>query len=211
MKLFLQRLNVILRDVGRHVKYVVTNDLDFPSSQNPNEIAQFCSMASKVGPKIVMEIGVAECSNAIYLCENLPTVKTFIGIDLYVRNRFNVRGFIRNDCSIHLKNGRSENCVKWVGKVLKGKEIDVLFIDGDHTYLGVCSDYMNYRHFVRRGGIIAFHDIVPDKREKLQKDDPKGNVPAFWKLLSWHDVESRGYEIIDDPNQDGMGIGVIEV
>ena len=35
---------------------------------------------------------------------------------------------------------------------------DVLIIDGDHSYAGVKSDYVNYMTFVNRGGYIVFDD-----------------------------------------------------
>ena len=38
------------------------------------------------------------------------------------------------------------------------KEIDVLFIDGDHTYSQVKLDYNNFSPFVKKGGFIVFHD-----------------------------------------------------
>jgi len=38
--------------------------------------------------------------------------------------------------------------------------IDLLFIDGDHTYEGVKADYEMYRSRVCQGGIIAFHDVT---------------------------------------------------
>lgn len=41
--------------------------------------------------------------------------------------------------------------------MLHGRMIDLLFIDGDHTYQAVKADYDNYRLMVRH--IIAFHDI----------------------------------------------------
>jgi predicted O-methyltransferase YrrM len=43
---------------------------------------------------------------------------------------------------------------------LDHRPIDLLFIDGDHTYDGVRSDYSMYSPLVRRGGLIAFHDIA---------------------------------------------------
>lgn len=39
------------------------------------------------------------------------------------------------------------------------KYIDFLYIDGDHSYEGVKSDFITYGPLVRKGGIIAFHDI----------------------------------------------------
>lgn len=38
-------------------------------------------------------------------------------------------------------------------------EVDFLFIDGDHDYSVVRADYENYGPLVRKGGLIAFHDI----------------------------------------------------
>ncbi len=38
------------------------------------------------------------------------------------------------------------------------KKIDVLFIDGDHTYEGVKKDYNNWISSVKSGGHILFHD-----------------------------------------------------
>lgn len=36
--------------------------------------------------------------------------------------------------------------------------IDVLFIDGDHSYEGVKDDWQNFEPFVKKGGKIFFHD-----------------------------------------------------
>lgn len=38
------------------------------------------------------------------------------------------------------------------------KPIELLWIDGDHSYKGVCYDIKNWVHFVVVGGVIAFHD-----------------------------------------------------
>lgn len=40
-------------------------------------------------------------------------------------------------------------------------ELDFLFIDGDHSYEGAKADFDNYGPLVRKGGVIAFHDILP--------------------------------------------------
>jgi cephalosporin hydroxylase len=38
--------------------------------------------------------------------------------------------------------------------------IDVLLIDGDHSYEGVKADYEKYMPFVKDGGVILIHDIL---------------------------------------------------
>ena len=45
-------------------------------------------------------------------------------------------------------------------KLLNNSKIDLLFIDGDHSYVGVKKDFEIYKSFVSDNGIIAFHDIV---------------------------------------------------
>lgn len=49
--------------------------------------------------------------------------------------------------------GRFQDVVKnW------DKEIDFLWIDGDHSYEGCYTDIINWVPFVKIGGIVAFHD-----------------------------------------------------
>ena len=65
-------------------------------------------------------------------------------------------------------------------------EIDLLFIDGDHQTRSVLRDYYYWSHFVRVGGIIAFHDIYGPPSPKVNKaismildDDSKCLVEMF--------------------------------
>jgi predicted O-methyltransferase YrrM len=46
--------------------------------------------------------------------------------------------------------------------ILKGRKVDFLFIDADHSYEGVKKDFEMYSPLVRKGGIIAFYDIISD-------------------------------------------------
>ncbi len=39
-------------------------------------------------------------------------------------------------------------------------EIDLLFIDGDHSYQAALADLTGYTRFVRKGGHILVHDII---------------------------------------------------
>jgi predicted O-methyltransferase YrrM len=39
-------------------------------------------------------------------------------------------------------------------------KLDVLFIDGDHSYEGVKHDLDNYGHLVAPGGRIILHDVL---------------------------------------------------
>lgn len=51
--------------------------------------------------------------------------------------------------------------VESLGRVkdeLADREIDLLFIDGDHSYRGEMADFRAYSPLVRDGGVIALHD-----------------------------------------------------
>jgi predicted O-methyltransferase YrrM len=86
---------------------------------------------------------------------------------------------------------------------LAGAPLDVLWIDGDHTYEGVSQDVQMYGPLVRPGGIIALHDIhrsdlLPDQRTE-----------EYWKETK---ARARTREFIAQPSPGGgMGIGVVFV
>lgn len=94
---------------------------------------------------------------------------------------------------------------------LAGETFDFLFIDGDHSYDGVKADYEMYSALVRPGGIVAFHDIVPDFYTRFGKKTPSdvGEVPRYWTELK--PTVSDWKEFIEDPEQDGYGIGMLRV
>lgn len=57
-------------------------------------------------------------------------------------------------------------------------DIDFLFIDGDHSYEGVSQDFHLWVPKVRKGGLIALHDI---KGANINGD--KYGVKRFWEEI----------------------------
>ena len=97
-------------------------------------------------------------------------------------------------------------------RTLLSRPLDLLFIDGDHTYAGVRADFESYGPLVRPGGLIAFHDIAPptdvgpagpDRNEYLV-----GDVPRFWNELK---ERVGALEFIDPSGHGCFGIGLIQV
>lgn len=105
------------------------------------------------------------------------------------------------------------------------RNVDFLFIDGDHTYTGVKQDFEMYSQLVSDGGIIAFHDIVhfPNDRQVVEhhRETVGGienrhlrwsdgfvdcNVDRLWNEIR---DEFKTREIISHPKQSWAGIGVI--
>lgn len=75
---------------------------------------------------------------------------------------------------------------------------DAILIDGDHSYSGVRSDFLNYQHM---SDIIAFHDIVGvDQAERVHNNPVE--VPQLWS-----EIKHAGCtEFVADGST--MGIGV---
>lgn len=57
------------------------------------------------------------------------------------------------------ENSHTLSALDKVETILKGRKLDFLFIDGDHTYEGAKKDFGMYSRLVGKGGIVAFHDI----------------------------------------------------
>ena len=57
---------------------------------------------------------------------------------------------------------------------------DLIFIDGDHQYVGVERDFENYRQLLSDRGVIMFHDVDPDH---VFKGAAGGEVWRFWDEL----------------------------
>jgi hypothetical protein len=73
----------------------------------------------------------------------------------------------------------------------------------------VKADFLGFRELVRPGGLVAFHDIVPDHGARFGRSTPfwAGGVPGFWREVREHYPHR---EFVRDPEQDAFGIGVLE-
>jgi cephalosporin hydroxylase len=112
------------------------------------------------------------------------------------------RSFVREQQRIELVADDSHQpaTVRRLQKMLNGRKLDFLFIDGDHSYAGVKMDYELYSPLVAKGGLIAFHDIVPAAAEL------GFGVAQFWKELK---PMQKTTEFVEDWGQGGFGIGVV--
>ena len=63
------------------------------------------------------------------------------------------------------------------------KEIDILLIDGDHSYEMCKADFENYEKFVRKGGYIFMHDTI--HWEGVRRFFPEIKYPKI--NLTWSD------------------------
>ena len=178
--------------------------------QRTQEIFTAIEYIKKESPTTYCEIGTAYGGTLFLMSILVNSLETIIGIDLYVRNKSRLNLFHGSEQTIRLLNGSSYavSTINSFKKIINGRKLDVLFIDGDHRYAGVKKDFLAYRDFVREGGLIMFHDIVPDHFSRFGKCTGSyvGGVPLLWSELKCYYPHQ---EFIEDPLQDGKGIGII--
>ena len=117
-----------------------------------------------------------------------------------------LRGLAVDSQNIRLVRGDSSdiNTKDQLVEKLYGSKIDLLFIDGDHSYQAVKKDFELYSPLVRKGGIVVFHDIInPPPFPTIQ-------VNRFWNELS---NKYKVREFVDFGDERGWGkwggIGVV--
>jgi len=59
------------------------------------------------------------------------------------------------------------------------KSIDMLFIDGDHTYPGVLKDLQNWYKFLKPGGDLLMHDFTYHRGVQAAADEFFGDAPEY--------------------------------
>jgi predicted O-methyltransferase YrrM len=157
----------------------------------------------------VLEIGSAEGGSFYLWCQLFSGKKISLdyptgnygGIGMTAARKRN-REFKTWSQDVHgiLDDSHSMRAREKVARCLGGKKLDFLFIDGDHSLLGVRLDYFMYREFVRPGGYIAFHDINGSRWHH----DVGCLVSRFWSELKGEKQEFNSH-------RDWGGIGLLKV
>lgn len=128
------------------------------------EYASGYFFARDIRAPVVVEIGVLDGAQRVFY-ENMLGA-TYMGLDIDKKSSAGIIG-----------DSNSKETVKELVKWLNGRMIDLLFIDGLHTYKGVKVDYELYSPLVKH--LVALHDI---HTYKLHEKDPV-EVYKFWAEL----------------------------
>ena len=139
-------------------------------------------LAQMVGAQNIVEIGVAYGYHADFICTNLPSIN-YVGIDPYLAG-YDVEDIFCNDVQVLLQENEpqfamdrlftvvSSNLERFSGRARLIREkswlgadlfedgsLDIVYIDGDHTYEAVVKDLAAWYPKVKKGGIICGDDI----------------------------------------------------
>ncbi|MBT3589722.1 MAG: class I SAM-dependent methyltransferase [Candidatus Marinimicrobia bacterium] len=195
------------------VNYLFSENLSYITPwQQKDELINLAEVVDKRSPKVILEIGTARggtlllwaricSSNAIIISIDLPGGNFGGGYPVYKSILY--KSFKQKNQIIKLirSDSHSEYTLSKVKKILNGKKIDYLFIDGDHSYHGVKKDYHQYKSLCSTDAIIGIHDINIDNRSPRQIF-----VSDFWDEIK---NQYKTKELFSIENVNAMGIGVI--
>lgn len=147
---------------------------NFKAQQDPEELTVLLGLLAAEAPAVIIEIGTAE-GGLTWALAQLPTVEAIITVDLAEQRPLPVFGMTPHR-QIWRVNGNSGDPVT-IDQVLThrgGRPVDVLVIDGDHSYAAVERDWLAYTPMLRNGGLVVLHDTqgYPGR--------PDVEVPLFW-------------------------------
>ena len=179
--------------------------------QVKSEITKLLEILEKNRPRVIIEIGTANGGTLFSLSRIASDDAFIISVDLpggefgggYPRWKIPLyNSFAIKNQKMYLVRADShkEETLRKVKSILEGRKVDLLFIDGDHSYEGVKKDFEIYKSLVKKNGIIVFHDIVRHATET------NCNVDKFWREIK---KKYKNIEIIEDKNQGWGGIGLI--
>lgn len=182
--------------------------------QDLREIEMLYHKILEIKPRTVVEIGTARGGTLYMWGQASADDATLVSIDLPGGNfgggYRNCRTplyekFARASQKLHLLRADSHapsSCQK-AHELLGGKPVDFLYIDGDHTYEGVKTDFLQYGRLVRPGGLIAMHDI------RKTPNSAETQVYRLWDQLKKVCQVTELVNDIDKPSI--MGIGIVHV
>lgn len=133
---------------------------------NPGELERLLHLYESVNPEVVIEFGVNTGRNAVAALRNIASIRRYVGVD------------VTPDYRTHLQVQRKEIPAR-PGELALGlpqfelivrprgtfeltaedlPQCDAVFIDADHSRVGVLNDRALALQVVRKGGVIIYHD-----------------------------------------------------
>jgi hypothetical protein len=195
---------VRLRDDVRLRALAVGLGLIPPRTMHSGEDARILLEAAR-GARRVVEIGVYEGASALALCAALDPGAELNLIDPFGRapdalpGGWGATGWAtrRVVARAARRRGAGAPRIRWhiarsheVAARWSGEEVDLVFIDGDHSEAGCELDWRSWQRFVAPGGRVVFHDA------RAGNDGGRG-LPGPTAVVTrlFHEGGAPGWEI----------------
>ena len=150
-------------------------------------------LASLVRPKVYVELGLYHCAlfNRI-----IPFAEQLIGVDI----RAEAGNYMQQSPKTRFFKGTTQEFGKEVE--VSPLQINMLFIDADHSKAAVLQDFKDFFSFVAPHGLILLHDTHP-KNEEMMNPGLSGTACQAVEILS---RDTGAYELMTIPVTPGLTI-----
>lgn len=156
--------------------------------QHPPELIALYEHLADEDFKIIVEIGSAYGGHLWLLHQIWPAARL---ISVSMPDSI----ITEAKCELITGNSHEGSVFRALRTLLDGENIDYLFLDGDHSTIGVGQDFQMYSELVRLDGFIGFHDTCW----------PWGDyVSAYWEDIK---QKYRHQEF----HLGGQGVGIIQI
>lgn len=166
-----------------------------------SEAERACLVRHATDKKRLVEIGVWHGVTTCRLRRVMAADGILMGVDPFPKGRlgFSMQRVIARREVNRITNGR----IQWQRltgveaaldyATLYGQIVDFIFIDGDHSYDGLRSDWEAWSSLIACGGIVALHDSCSSATRNI---DDAGSV-IFTREIICQDVRFEVVESVD--------------
>ena len=182
-------------NVLHYVRYSLGLD-EARTQTTPAERALLRELAA--GARTIVEIGAFEGVSTRLMRDAMPRDAHLYAVDPFVANRY---GFCVQHAIFRREAGRSAN-----GRVILMRQfsheaiaslrepIDLLFLDGDHSFAGITRDFREWGRHVRPGGVILVHTSQPSPAKPVPTSC--GPYRLVHEIVP-HETEFRVVRVVD--------------
>lgn len=142
-----------------------------PGWESPDEQATLFDFAHRLQPgQTIVEVGSEFGMSASIFCAAAPIGTKIFSVDIFPGSLLDMHRANLAEAKLAGRSKQLKGDSSIVGRAWTLGGIDLLFIDGDHSYAGVKRDIEAWIPHVRAHGIVIFHDAMPPTNKHPHAD-----------------------------------------
>lgn len=206
-------MNDMLKKPLEKLENLVNYSYSFEDIRNIDKLItnSMCSLSSGYGnhpaindyikahkPQRIMEIGIANGDNAKKMIESAGGKVEYYGFDIFPGNSMDKikEKLEETGSTVNLFKGYSNETIP--ANMDKLPQMDLIFIDGDHSYSGTKDDWENSKKLMKEDGVTFLHNYYSHKGVKKVVDEIRKDIYSVdifddfgWGLAKIERIESK--------------------